>query len=162
MFSSPVKLMSQKKTLNSITWMDTPSMPCIKAGKLQVALLAAVKTTPTWKFHISKEINEADTKKLANMSDVLEGLLAHVTSVFCRYTSSYLQTEIPFTHWWCRGIQTITSAAGFKHWKWHWVCTSTLDRNRSCRGCVRNKEMNIVIHDCLQKQPKTPLAKGQM
>jgi len=47
MFSSPVKLMSQKKILNSITWMDTPSMPCIKARKFQVALLAVVKTTPT-------------------------------------------------------------------------------------------------------------------
>jgi len=50
-------------------------------------------------FHISKVINEADTKKLANMSDVLEGLLVHVTSVFCRYTSSYLQTQILFIHW---------------------------------------------------------------
>jgi hypothetical protein len=37
-------------------------MLCIKANKLQVALLAAVKATLTSKFHISKDFNEADTK----------------------------------------------------------------------------------------------------
>ena len=64
MFSSPKKLMSQKKTLNSIPRIDTASMPCIKANKLQVALLAAVKATLTSKFHISKEFNEGDTTEL--------------------------------------------------------------------------------------------------
>jgi hypothetical protein len=36
-FLSSTKLKSQKKTINSITWMATPTMPCIKANKLQVA-----------------------------------------------------------------------------------------------------------------------------
>jgi len=45
MFLSSKKLMSQKKTLNSIIRMATSSMPFIKADKLKVAITAAEKKT---------------------------------------------------------------------------------------------------------------------